>query len=175
MEQTWKSIPNFSLYEASNDGFIRSINYKKTGRKQILKPALNKSGYLRTVLLNDKKEYKSILIHRLVAMTFIVNINNKSQINHINGIKTDNRIENIEWCTHQENIRHATINKMQKPRLGSLNGNSKLTEKEVKEIRDYKELKGFHYNRKLLANKYNVSECCIKEIITRRKGLWRHV
>ena len=108
MKEIWKSIPSYEgLYQASNLGNIKSLT-RSGAKEKILKGEMDDSGYIRVVLSknNIKKKYK---IHRLVAMAFIDNTNNYSQINHKNGIKTDNRIENLEWCTPSYNTIHSYI------------------------------------------------------------------
>lgn len=94
-----KKYPNYCV---NNNGEIFSLNYNKTGKIKKLKPLKQKNGYL-CVTLGAKR----ILIHRLVAETFIPNLENKPQVNHKNGIKTDNRGENLEWATSSYNNLHA--------------------------------------------------------------------
>lgn len=84
---------------------------------RILKPCINHDGYYEIVLSKDGKS-KMFRLHRIIAETFIENINNVNQVNHINGIKTDNGVENLEWCTCKENIEHAVNNKLIKPIKG---------------------------------------------------------
>lgn len=101
MKEQFITVKDFPNYEVSNLGRIRNT---KTGK--FLKPTTTNGGYLRVWLYNDntKKEH---LVHRLVGMTFINNPLNKETINHINGIKVDNRIENLEWLSRDENTSHS--------------------------------------------------------------------
>lgn len=98
MQEKWRDIHGTDgKYQVSNFGKVRSTT-------KILKLYHTKCGYL-IVNLGSKNRHR--LVHRLVAETFIENPNNKPQVNHINGDKTDNRVENLEWCTSSENIRHS--------------------------------------------------------------------
>lgn len=106
----WRKIPNFEFYEASEDGEIRSVNRSfitKDGRRvnyvgQIMKPRLNRGGYLK-VILSTKGARKTVTVHRLVTLAFIPNPENKPEIDHKNGIRTDNRVRNLHWVTSKEN------------------------------------------------------------------------
>ena len=101
----WKKIEQLNnLYEVSDSGLIRKI---KTGK--LLKPKLNHKGYERITILIKGNRY-IFRVHRLVAQAFIPNPLNKPQVNHKNGIKTDNRVDNLEWVSNSENIKHAEHN-----------------------------------------------------------------
>jgi hypothetical protein len=107
------------------------------------------------------------MIHRLVSLAFIENIENKEQVNHINGIKNDNRVENLEWVTQSENELHSYRLLNKKRSLGELHGNSKLTEKDVLEIRQSE------LSDKELSFIYNSSRRNINDI--KNKKRWKHI
>ena len=98
--EKWRDVVGYEgLYEVSSLGRI-----KRNGR--IKKPHVDHGGYL-TVWLSKHSVQKCLKVHRIVAIAFIPNPKNKATVNHINGVKTDNRVENLEWATHSENIIHA--------------------------------------------------------------------
>lgn len=116
--EIWKDIKGYPNYQISNFGRIKSLNYNKTGKEKILKSSKDSWGYLKVNLHKEGKQ-KTNRIHRLVASTFIPNPNNLSYINHINENKTDNRVENLEWCTAKYNANYGTaqIKRIEKKKI----------------------------------------------------------
>ena len=119
MNEVWKDIKGYEgLYQASNTGRIRSIgryvkaknNSRKYMKSTILKGVANDRGYYMVVLSKEGKKRK-IFIHRLVAETFIENLKNYNQVNHIDENKTNNNMDNLEWCTCKYNCNYGTRNK----------------------------------------------------------------
>lgn len=110
--EIWKDIPNYEgLYQASNLGNIKSLMFqsniynKKIPREKILKPKKDKSGCLRVELWKDGK-HKTYLTYRLVALTFLGKPEGEMTVNHKDGNRLNNNIDNLEWCTRKENIQH---------------------------------------------------------------------
>ena len=105
----WKPITWYEWkYEISDDWKVMSINYLNTRLNKLLSPQLH--NWYPTIKLSNNSVVKTVKIHRLVAQAFIPNPLNKSTVNHINWIKTDNRVENLEWSTMKENRNHADKN-----------------------------------------------------------------
>lgn len=128
--EVWKQIA--PGYEVSTLGRVRSC---WNGVTRILSPNLTGHGYLNvSININGKSFFRRV--HRLVAQAFISNPEGKREINHINGIKTDNRVENLEWCTRSENMLHAFATGLKSGMNGEENPFSKLTNAQAEEIRD---------------------------------------
>jgi hypothetical protein len=106
--EEWNYIPGYNKkYEVSTDGRVRVSDYRGTGKKRIRRLQNSNRGYKRVILTNGNiKKYE--LVHRLVAMAFIPNPENKETVNHKNEIKYDNRLINLEWMTQKENTNYGT-------------------------------------------------------------------
>ena len=103
MREEWKPVRNYEgLYEVSNMGRVKSLNYNKTGKERILKGVDSGIGYLKVVLCKDGK-VKQCLVHRLVAQAFLENPQNLPMINHKDEVKSNNCVQNLEWCSASYN------------------------------------------------------------------------
>ena len=125
--EIWKDIEGYEgLYQVSNKGRIRALNFKRTGECRVLKKYI-RHGY-HVVHLYKNGCYKTFRVHRLIAKSFIPNLENKPHINHIDGNRGNNSLDNLEWCTPRENSLHAIrtgLAKPPKPRYGKDNHKSK--------------------------------------------------
>lgn len=113
--ELWKDIKEYEgLYQVSNLGNIKSLDKKDSlGRKvkgKKMKPIKRKDGYL-DITLHKNGKGKHFLLHRLIAEAFIENKNNSNEINHIDENKTNNKVENLEWCNRSYNINYGLANK----------------------------------------------------------------
>ena len=174
--EIWKEIKGYKgLYEASSLGRVKVLartSRQKQGRTQtfkerILKPINQSNGYLKVNLVKDGVQ-KTCLIHRVVASTFIEG-DNSLTVNHKNGIKTDNRFENLEWVSLSENHKHAFRTGLKSLR-GEKSNSNKLTEKQVYEIRDLI-LSGITHQR--ISEMYGVKRQTITDINLKRR--WNHI
>ena len=115
-KEVWKPIPGYEgLYEVSSYGRVKSIATQKTyldgfrsTPQRIMKPHVINGGYLQLMLTHSHIR-KAHLVHRLVAESFIENPQKFPQVNHIDGDKLNNRVENLEWCTAKENMAHSVL------------------------------------------------------------------
>ena len=169
--EIWKTVEGFENYEISNLGRLKvNLKFRKyrSYQSKILNPNLDKDGYLTTGLSKEGKHYNK-KIHRLVAIAFIENKENKPCVNHINGIKIDNRIENLEWCTVKENNIHAIKIGLSGQVPGEKHHMSKLKENQVLEIIENKSF----LSQKQLSLIYNISQGQISRIVNKKR--WAHV
>lgn len=107
--EVWKDIEDFEGYQISNLGRVKSLSYHRTKRERILQQYISKVGYCVVHLCKNGKK-RTLLVHRLVAMAFIANPNDKPEVNHIDECKTNNHVDNLEWMTHKENMNYGTRN-----------------------------------------------------------------
>ena len=141
----------------------------KKGSIKKLKGNNAAKGYLQVCIWNNNKA-KFVYVHRLVAQTFIPNPYNKPEVNHKNGIKTDNRLENLEWNTSKENIDHGISSGLIN-NCGINHGRAKLTNEQILQIRElYTQKK---YNQTKLAKMFDVSNQLISNIINNKR--WKHI
>lgn len=168
--EEWRDIKGYeNLYQISSRGRVRSLNYNKTGKIKLLKPAKKNNGYLNVVLHKDGK-MKNYLVHRLVAEAFIPNPDNLPEINHKSEEdKTDNRVECLEWCDRRYNCNYGTRNQ-------------RVAEKRSKPVLQYDKQGNFikkwastrEVERQLGFNQGNVSACCRGEHKQMYGYIWKY-
>ncbi|HEC64939.1 hypothetical protein LCGC14_1269290 [marine sediment metagenome] len=167
-KEVWKKINGYEdLYMISNLGRIKSF-WKDD---KILKGGIDGNGY-RNITLRKNGNGKTAAVHRLVATYFVKGFKRGLEVNHKDGDKTNNHVDNLEWCTRRENIKHALKMGLLSDKRGAKNGNSKLSETVVSRIRLMKEIEP-KLTAKRIARMFNVTQVCIYAVLSRRS--WRHV
>ena len=168
MKEVWKGLiyqgkDLSQWYEVSN--FARVRNSKT---KSVLKTRMCSTKYIGFMgCLGSRKCRKSIMVHKAVAETFIENKLNLPQVNHKDGVKTHNWVENLEWVTNQGNAEHASTHRLLKVMCGENHKNAKLTNEQAKEIK--KLYATGKYTQKQIAEVYKISRAKISQI-TRGKA-----
>lgn len=168
--EEWKDIKGYEgKYQVSNLGRVKSLKRLATNNHWIKEKILNESGKKKTRdgYLMVSLAGKTFRVNRLVAETFIPNPLNKLSVNHIDGDKTNNRVDNLEWVTLSENMRHAYKNKLKVSKQGSENPNAKLSKEDVIQIRKEYEWQSKEHGTVALAKKYGVTNATIGHIIRR--------
>lgn len=166
MIEIWKDIKGYEgLYQVSNLGRLKSYQRVKAGKLVSLQKT--KDGYLQTDLYKDKVR-KAVRIHRLVAEAFIPNPDGKLEVNHKNGNKENNEVDNLEWSTKQENIDHAHDNNLYDNIIGEKHGRAKLSDLDVEFIKKNFKPYDKEFGAKPLAKKYGVSDTQIRHIVKGR-------
>ena len=167
--EIWKTIKDYEQYKVSNLGRVARIT--KTKGLRCLNEHLNHKGYLRVELIKNHKPH-FLRVHRLVAQAFIPNPKNLPQVNHKNGIKTDNRTDNLEWVTNEQNYEHALKNNLTWWKIRPI----ALFENE-KEIARYSSIGQASRERNIPYNKiyYELTKSKHKQNKTRTELVWKYI
>ena len=181
MNEEWKELKgNREIYLISNKGNVKTKSRPgargTTVKGHDLIKTENSNGYLRVNMhLENENKSSAHLIHRLVADSFIPKIKDKDFVNHIDGDKHNNSVDNLEWCSRSENERHAwkTGLKNNIATKGELHGMHKLRNEDVIYIRNNHKRNGGIFSTGELAKQFSVNPQTITEIVSNR--IWKHI
>ncbi|MDG1314913.1 MAG: HNH endonuclease [Flavobacteriaceae bacterium] len=168
-EKGFKLIPGFENYMINNEGVIYSLKFRNSNNVKEMTLSTHSAGYSVVKFRKDGKR-KDFYVHRLVMLTFVGESN--LTVNHKNGVKKDNRLENLEYLSMSENVKHAWITGLKPCIKGENHFNSILTENQVIEIKNQL-LKPYRGIGRDLGKKYNVNRKTIGDI--RNNKTWKHV
>lgn len=159
MEEVWKDIEGYEgIYQVSNLGNVKSLNYVRMGIEKVLKPKKHNKGYLQ-VQLTAKKD-KTFTIHRLVAKAFIPNPDNLPLINHKDENKQNNRAENLEWCNYSYNSMYSRKLHPERAKRSFILGDLKINQysKEGELLKTWDNSRQIFVETKM--SDWAISECC---------------
>jgi hypothetical protein len=185
MEEVWENIEGFEeIYQISNLGRVKSLERNvlcRSGfqkRKERILPCIGSHGYHMVALYNNKKETCKT-IHSLIAKAFIPNPDDFPCVNHINGINTDNRIENLEWCTYGENNKHAYSHLGRSAPLAGKFGKDNYKSKPVLQFTMNGEFVAEYVSardaaKQTKSSQGRISDCCRGEKAHHLSFIWRY-
>ena len=170
--EIWKDIEEYEgLYQISDKGRVKSLKF---GKEKIMKLQKDTNGYLYVGLCKNGEKQKMFLIHRLVALAFISNPQNLPQVNHKSEDKTDNRVENLEWCSVKYNCNYGTRNQRQAEKMT----NGKLSKPVLQYTKDgifIKEWRSTHdVERNLGFDQGYISSCCNGKFKWAYSFVWKY-
>lgn len=168
--EIWKRIDDFPSYAVSDRGriiIIKKTGYKKVG--DIKSTKVDKHGYLVTNFTKDGK-IKTKFVHQLVTEAFYRKPKQNLEVNHIDGNRKNNNLNNLEYTTHSQNIKHGYDLGLKVGLRGPRNSWTKLSVNNVREIRKLLNMKELKHRE--IAQKYGVGRTCIKEIANNRNWAW---
>ena len=179
----WRNITGIEGYQVSDTGLVRSLPkefidkrgrlWRRHGKLMNLRP--DRLGYTHVLLSYPHGTSKLYKVHRLVAKEFVPNPHNYPEVNHLNGNKSDNRKDNLEWTTHALNIKHAYDTGLQHGLVGDKNPSAKLKNSDLPSIAKLRE-QGVSFRE--IAKQFNVTKTCIQYAVKRynehlnEKGEW---
>lgn len=173
MKEIWVPVKGYiGLYEVSNLGRVRSLNYNHSRKTKLLKQRKTKFGYMRVGLFKNYKQ-KTFFVHRLVAEAFIPNWFNYQQVNHIDEDKTNNHVDNLEWCTAGYNTNYGTRNEKVSVKMT----NGKLSKGVLQFTLDGEFVREWSSTREAERNGYNHGDIglCCRGVYKQYKGfVWKY-
>jgi hypothetical protein len=181
-EERWKDIIGYEgMYQVSDHGRIKTLPRKvksaisssgyRTLTEKIHIPCDNGNGYKYVTIRIDGGKNKHVYIHRAVAEAFLCNCFDLPEVNHIDGVKSNNHVDNLEWCTRSDNVGHAHKTGLNYSLKGESNPQSKLTEEKVRFIRE--SISSGEKTNKELSEMFGISNGYISNLVARKK--WKHV